>query len=95
MANVVAAHRPWPIATLFACVNVAEIAMMVAVFRCWRFPYPDISINQAAIMTAIFGIAIPGVAAIGGGLPFIRALRSPSWKAPSYGGHPTPLVPVS
>ena len=68
LANVVAAHRPWPIAGLFACVNLAEIAMMVAVFRTWRFPYPDITLNQAAIMTAIFGIAIPGVAAIGGGL---------------------------
>jgi diguanylate cyclase len=68
LANVVAAHRPWPIAGLFACVNLAEISMMTAVFRTWRFPYPDITLNQAAIMTAIFGIAIPGVAAIGGGL---------------------------
>ena len=68
LANVIAAHRPWPIAGLFACVNVAEIAMMAAVFRRWRFPYPDISINQAAIMTAIFGIAAPGVAALGAGL---------------------------
>lgn len=68
LANVVAAHRPWPLAGLFACVNVAEIAMMVGVFRAWRFPYPDITINQAAIMTAIFGVAIPGVTAIGGGL---------------------------
>jgi diguanylate cyclase len=68
LANVVAAHRPWPTAGLFACVNVAEIAMMVAVFRTWRFPYPDITVNQAAIMTAIFGVAIPGVAALGAGL---------------------------
>ena len=68
VANVVAGHRPWPIAALFTGVNLAEIAMMVAVFRAWRFPYPDITINQAAIMAAIFGIAIPGVAAIGGGL---------------------------
>ena len=41
---------------------------MVAVFRAWRFPYPDITVNQAAIMTAIFGIAIPGVTAIAAGL---------------------------
>jgi diguanylate cyclase (GGDEF)-like protein/PAS domain S-box-containing protein len=68
LANVAAAHRPWPTAGLFACVNVAEVAMMVAVFRAWRFPYPDITVNQAAIMTAIFGIAAPGVAALGGGL---------------------------
>ena len=68
VANMAVAHRPWPIAALFSSVNLAEIAMMVAAFRAWRFPYPDITINQAAIMTAIFGIAIPGVAAIGGGL---------------------------
>jgi PAS domain S-box-containing protein len=59
LANVVAAQRPWPTAGLFACVNVAEVAMMVAVFRAWRFPYPDITVNQAAIMTAIFGICGP------------------------------------
>jgi diguanylate cyclase (GGDEF)-like protein/PAS domain S-box-containing protein len=68
ITNVVAAHRSWPIAALFCGVGLSEIAMMVAVFRTWRFPYPDIAVNQAAIMTAIFGIAIPGVAAIGAGL---------------------------
>jgi diguanylate cyclase len=68
IANVVAAHRSWPIAALFTGVGLTEIALMVAVFRAWRFPYPDITVNQAAIMTAIFGIAIPGVAAIGAGL---------------------------
>jgi diguanylate cyclase (GGDEF)-like protein/PAS domain S-box-containing protein len=68
VANVVAGHRPWPIAVLFTGVNLTEIAMMVAVFRAWRFPYPDITIGQAGIMAAIFGVAIPGVAAIGGGL---------------------------
>ena len=68
IANVVAAHRSWPIAALFSSVSLAEIAMMVAVFRAWPLPYPDITVNQAAIMAAIFGIAIPGVAAIGAGL---------------------------
>jgi diguanylate cyclase (GGDEF)-like protein/PAS domain S-box-containing protein len=68
IANVVAAHRSWPIAALLCGVGLSEIAMMVAVFRTWRFPYPDITVNQSAIMTAIFGIAIPGVAAIGAGL---------------------------
>jgi diguanylate cyclase (GGDEF)-like protein/PAS domain S-box-containing protein len=68
IANAVAAHRSWPIAALFSCVSLTEIALMVAVFRAWRFPYPDITVNQAAIMTAIFGIAIPGVAAIAAGL---------------------------
>jgi diguanylate cyclase (GGDEF)-like protein/PAS domain S-box-containing protein len=68
-ANVLAAHRPWPIAALFASVNGLEIALMVGVFRfAWRFPYPDITIGQAAIMTAMFGIALPGIASMGGGL---------------------------
>jgi diguanylate cyclase len=68
VATVVTGHRSWPIAAMFTGATLTEIAMMVAVFRTWRFPYPNITINQAAIMTAIFGIAIPGVAAIGGGL---------------------------
>src|SRR6202021_1724499 len=68
IANVVAAHRSWPVAALFTGVGVSEIAMMVAVFRTWRFPYPDITVNQAAIIAAIFCIAIPGVAGIGAGL---------------------------
>jgi PAS domain S-box-containing protein len=77
LANLVAAHRPWPTAGLFVCVNVAEIAMMVTVFRAWRFPYPNVTVNQAAIMTAIFGIAIPGVAAIGAGLVLHRNFAMP------------------
>ncbi|MDB6082524.1 MAG: hypothetical protein JWN43_405, partial [Gammaproteobacteria bacterium] len=69
VANVVEAHRSLPIAALFTSVNVIEIAMLVTAFRfAWRFPYPDITIDQAAIMTAVFGIAIPGVAATVGGL---------------------------
>jgi diguanylate cyclase len=68
ISNVVAAHRSWPVAAWFTGVGLAEIGMTVAVFRAWRFPYPDITVNQAAIMTAIFGIAIPGLAAIGAGL---------------------------
>jgi hypothetical protein len=76
VANVLAAHRPWPVTGLFACINVSEIALMVAVFRfAWRFPYPHISILQAAVMVAIFGILIPGVAAMAGGWA-LRQLRS-------------------
>jgi diguanylate cyclase (GGDEF)-like protein/PAS domain S-box-containing protein len=76
-ANVISGHRPWPAAAWFMCINVMEIAMMVAVFRTWRFPYPNITIGQAAIMTAILGIAIPGVAAIAGGLVLHILLARP------------------
>jgi diguanylate cyclase len=68
-SNVAIAHREWPISILFSCFNGAEIALMVWTFRSVvRFPYPDISIGQAAIMTAVFGIAIPGLLAIAGGV---------------------------
>jgi diguanylate cyclase len=77
IANMVAAHRSWPVAALFSSVSLMEIAMMVAVFRAWRFPYPNITVNQAAIMTAIFGIAIPGLAAIGAGLVLNTYLAVP------------------
>jgi diguanylate cyclase (GGDEF)-like protein/PAS domain S-box-containing protein len=69
VANVVAAHRPWPLAMLFTGVNVVEITMMVAAFRfAWVFPYPDITIGQAGIVISVFGIAIPGIAAVAGGI---------------------------
>jgi diguanylate cyclase (GGDEF)-like protein/PAS domain S-box-containing protein len=78
LANVFAAHRPWPAAALFACVNVLEMTLAVAVFRfTWRFPYPHISILQAAIMVAIFGIVIPGFVALAGGLLLHAELAAP------------------
>jgi integral membrane sensor domain MASE1 len=68
LANTLVAHRPWQDAALFASVNLAEIALAVLAFRfVWPFPYPNITINHAAIMTAVFGIAIPGLGAIAGG----------------------------
>jgi diguanylate cyclase (GGDEF)-like protein/PAS domain S-box-containing protein len=68
VVNVVVAERSWLISVSLTAVSLAEIALMVAVFRAWAFPYPDITVNQAAIMAAIFGIAIPGAAALGAGL---------------------------
>ena len=68
-ANVAIAHRSWPISMMFACLNGSEIGLMVWVFRfVARFPYPNLSINQAALMTAVFGIAIPGFVGLAGGL---------------------------
>jgi diguanylate cyclase len=56
-------------AALFGLVNATEIALMVVAFRFVKpFPYPLITINQAAVVTAIFGIAIPGLMAMMGGL---------------------------
>ena len=79
-ANLVVAHRPWPVALGFACVNLTEIALMVGVFRfAWKFPYPHISTAQAAIMTGIFGIAVPGIAAVAGGLLF-HSQSDISWR---------------
>jgi integral membrane sensor domain MASE1 len=63
-ANMLVAHRPWGIAAALTGINGIEIALMVATFRfALRFPYPDLSIGQAAIMTGLFGIVIPGIAA--------------------------------
>ena len=79
-ANVIAGHRPWPLATLFSCINLFETALMVAVFRfVIRFPYPDITIAHAGIMTAVFGILIPGIAALLGGLAMHRAFGTAWW----------------
>ncbi len=63
-ANVLIAHRPWQMAALFVGINGTEIALMVVLFRyVVAFPYPHISINQAAFMTAFLGIIIPGLSA--------------------------------
>jgi diguanylate cyclase len=69
LANLTVGHRSWPIAGLFTCVNLGEMGLMVAAFRiAWRLPYPYITIAQAALMMAIFGVAIPGIMSLLGGL---------------------------
>jgi hypothetical protein len=89
VANLIAAHRPLALAALFGLVNATEIALMVLAFRFVKaFPYPMITISQAAVMTAVFGIAIPGLVAMIGGLPLHTELR----RAPSCGGPPTRLA---
>jgi diguanylate cyclase (GGDEF)-like protein/PAS domain S-box-containing protein len=68
VSNATVAHRAWPISIVFSSINTAEIAFTVWMFRSQvRFPYPEISIGQATFMTAVFGIAIPGLSAIAGG----------------------------
>ena len=92
-ANTLVAHRPWQDAALFAGVNSVEITLAVLAFRfVWPFPYPNITINHAAIMTAVFGIAIPGLGAIAGGailharlaIPFVEGARE-WWSSHAIG----------
>jgi diguanylate cyclase (GGDEF)-like protein/PAS domain S-box-containing protein len=67
LANTLVAQRPLYPSALFSLISGIEIALMVAAFRfVRRYPYPDITVEQSAIMTAVFGVAIPGVCALAG-----------------------------
>jgi diguanylate cyclase len=69
LSSLTVGHRPWDVALLFSMLNVAEIGIVTLIFgRLWRFPYPRISIEQAAIMVAVFGIALPGIEAVLAGI---------------------------
>ncbi len=92
-ANALLAHRPFPVAFAFSALNGCEIALMVWAFRhAARYDYPDISIDQSAVMTAILGVGIPGlVAVIAGvmlnnhlGLPYIEG-ASQWWASHTLG----------
>jgi len=77
-ADVLVAHRSAGVGCWFALINLAEIALMVGAFRFVRkYPYPDITVEQAAIMTAVFGIAIPGVGALAGGAAQVVSFGTP------------------
>jgi diguanylate cyclase len=79
LANVFAAHRALALSFGFASLNLAEVVLMVGAFRfLWVFPYPDISIGQAAVMTAVLGIAVPGLSALLAALVMGLFSRSPS-----------------
>jgi diguanylate cyclase (GGDEF)-like protein/PAS domain S-box-containing protein len=79
LANMLAAHRPPALAFAFGALNLAEVALMVGAFRLlWVYPYPDISIGQAAIMTGLGGIAVPGLCALLGALIMGLYFRAPS-----------------
>ncbi|MBS0418087.1 MAG: diguanylate cyclase [Proteobacteria bacterium] len=93
LASIVAAHRPWPVAFAFSAVNLLEIALMVLAFRfVWRRPYPNITIEHAALMTALFGIWIPALASCLGGwllhllfaLPWITGMQQ-FWSSHTIG----------
>jgi diguanylate cyclase (GGDEF)-like protein/PAS domain S-box-containing protein len=79
LASILAAHRPWRIAFLLSAVNLVEVALMVVAFRfVWRRRYPNISIDHATLMTALFGIWFPGVTACLGGL-MLHLLSGTPW----------------
>jgi diguanylate cyclase (GGDEF)-like protein/PAS domain S-box-containing protein len=81
LAGVIGAHRPWAVASAFSAVNLVEIALMVVTFRfVWTAPYPNITIEHAALMTALFGIWIPGVTACLGGVVLNVVFATP-WLA--------------
>lgn len=68
LASALVTDRPPSISLLFTLSNGMEIALMVAAFRFLRrYPYPHITVGQSAIMTAVFGVAIPGVCSLAGG----------------------------
>jgi diguanylate cyclase len=81
VANVLFARRSWPLAAVFAALNGLEIALMVVAFRrVWRYPYPSLSVEQAAVMTAVLGVAIPGCTAAVGAL-FLHMQGHAPWTA--------------
>lgn len=78
LVNFFIAHRPWSATLLFSGVNAVEIALSVWMFRSLlRFDYPNISINQSAIMSGLFGIANPGLLAIAGGAALYAKFGTP------------------
>jgi diguanylate cyclase len=79
LANVLAGHRTPALAFAFAGLNLTEVALMVGAFRfLWAYPYPDISIGQAAVMTGVLGIAAPGMSALLAALVMYLFFRTPS-----------------
>lgn len=79
LANVLAAHRAPALAFAFASLNLAEVALMVGAFRfLWVYPHPDISIGQAAMMTGVLGIAVPGLSALLAAVVMGLFFRAPS-----------------
>jgi diguanylate cyclase (GGDEF)-like protein/PAS domain S-box-containing protein len=68
LTNAVAAHRDLRPAITLTCLNGVEIALMVWAFRrVVHYDYPDIRIDQSAVMTLILGVAIPGLVSLAAG----------------------------
>jgi len=67
VASTLIARAPLYACLGFTLINLGEIALMLLAlhFVC-RFPYPEISGEQAAIMTSVVGVVIPGICAVAG-----------------------------
>ena len=79
-ANRVVGNDTWQVAFGLTAVNMVEIAAMVYAFRfAIPLPYPRLTILQAAYMTSIMGILIPGATAVLGGTVLHAMLEVPLW----------------
>ncbi len=84
-ANTLSAGDSLLVAVGFALVNVAEIGLAIWVYRSLvKFPIPSINVNHAAHMTAVLGLAIPGVAAAFGGALLHVAFGQPWWASTAH-----------
>ena len=82
LANIAAAGDSLANALSFSLVNVAEAGLMVWAYRRRvGWPVPDIDIYRAAHMAALFGLAIPAIAAVPGGLLAHAAFHVPAAEA--------------
>jgi diguanylate cyclase (GGDEF)-like protein/PAS domain S-box-containing protein len=69
IANRFGGGDSWELSAGFTLVNLFEIGAMVVMFRfVVRFPYPNVTIVQASIMTFFMGIVAPGISAVLGGV---------------------------
>jgi diguanylate cyclase len=89
-ANLCVGRRTLEPAVLLSCVGLLEVGMMVAAFRVvWAYPYPQVGLSQAGTMTAVFGVAIPGVNGLVGAAAMRFCYGTPFWTiaAQWWGSH--------
>lgn len=80
-SNVLGAGDVLPVAAAFAAINLLEIALMVGCFR-WlvRYPYPDVTIAQASIMTVVMGFVITGICSLLGAGFAQASMQASYWQ---------------
>ncbi|MEO6186620.1 MAG: MASE1 domain-containing protein, partial [Steroidobacteraceae bacterium] len=84
-ANRLLGHDASQVAIALTAVNMVEIAAMVYVFRvAIPLPFPKLTILQAAYMTLIMGILIPGATALLGGAVLHVMNDVPLWDTAQH-----------